>query len=135
MDAFDCVLPCLDALAGAIASARFDAERMRRALDRGHLCATDLADFLASRGVPFREAHHVVGGLVREAEAAGVELGALPEATLILAHPALASPERAAALDVALAVERRTVLGGPAKATVQSAIADARNRWRSANGA
>jgi argininosuccinate lyase len=132
MDAFDCVLPCLDALAGAIATARFDAERMRRALDRGHLCATDLADFLASRGVPFREAHHVVGGLVREAEATGVELGALPEATLTAAHPVLASPERAAALDVALAVERRTVVGGPAKSTVLAAIADARNRWRPA---
>jgi argininosuccinate lyase len=130
MDAFDCVLPCLDALAGAIATCRFDAERLRAALGRGHLCATDLADFLASRGVPFREAHHVVGGLVREAETLGVELGALPEAKLVAAHPALAAPERALALDVALAVERRSGLGGPAKATVLAAIADARARWQ-----
>src|SRR6187399_964697 len=81
MDAFDCVLPCLEALAGAIATCRFDAERMRQALDKGHLCATDLADFLALAGMPFREAHHIVGALVREAEAKGVELGALPDAT------------------------------------------------------
>jgi argininosuccinate lyase len=129
LDAFDCVLPCLDALAGALASCRFEAGRMRQALERGHLCATDLADFLALKGVPFREAHHVVGALVREAEAQGVELSALPQATFAAAHPALATEERRAALDVALAVERRTVLGGPAKATVLAAIADARTRW------
>jgi argininosuccinate lyase len=130
MDAFDCVLPCLDALAGAIATARFDAERLSKALERGHLCATDLADFLASRGVPFREAHHVVGALVREAETLGVELSALPEAKLVAAHPALAAPERAQALHVAQAVERRSLVGGPAKATVLAAIADARKRWQ-----
>jgi argininosuccinate lyase len=132
MDAFDCVLPCLDALAGALETCRFDAARMRQALERGHLCATDLADFLALSGVPFREAHHIVGGLVREAEAKGVELHALPEATFVAAHPALASKERAAALDPALAVERRSLVGGPARSAVTAAIADARARWQSA---
>jgi argininosuccinate lyase len=132
MDAFDCVLPCLDALAGAIATATFEAKRMQQALERGHLCATDLADFLALAGVPFREAHHVVGALVREAEAKGVELGALPDAAFESAHPALASKARAAALDPALAVERRSLIGGPAKSAVTAAIADARTRWRGA---
>jgi len=132
MDAFDCVLPCLDALAGALETCRFDAARMRRALERGHLCATDLADFLALSGVPFREAHHIVGGLVREAEAKGVELHALPDATFVAAHPALASKERAAALDPALAVERRSLVGGPARSAVTAAIADARARWQDA---
>ena len=131
MDAFDCVLPCLDALAGAVATATFDRKRMQQALDKGHLCATDLADFLALAGVPFREAHHVVGALVREAEGKGVELGALPDAAFEAAHPALASKARAAALDPALAVERRSLIGGPAKNAVTAAIADARARWRS----
>ncbi|HEY3498940.1 MAG TPA: hypothetical protein VGK73_29820, partial [Polyangiaceae bacterium] len=108
---------------------RFDAGRMRAALERGHLCATDLADFIAAQGVPFREAHHVVGGLVREAEAQGVELHALPAAAFERAHPTLARPERAQALDPALAVERRRVIGGPARDTVRSAIADAKSRW------
>jgi argininosuccinate lyase len=134
LDAFDCVLPCLEALAGAIQSCRFEAARMRQALERGHLCATDLADFLAMKGVPFREAHHVVGALVREAEAKGVELAALPESTFAAAHPALATPERGAALDVSLAVERRTIVGGPAKQTVLAAIADARGRWSGVSG-
>jgi argininosuccinate lyase len=133
-DAFECVLPCLSALAGAIASCRFDATRMRAALDRGHLCATDLADFIATQGVPFREAHHVVGGLVREAEARGVELHELPAAVFESAHSALARPERAQALDPALAVERRRIVGGPARATVLAAIADAKTRWAGAAG-
>jgi argininosuccinate lyase len=135
MDAFDCVLPCLDALAGAIETCRFDAARMQKALERGHLCATDLADFLALAGVPFREAHHIVGGLVREAEAKGVELQELSEATFTAAHPALASKERSAALDPALAVERRSLVGGPARSTVVAAIADARSRWHDAHEA
>jgi argininosuccinate lyase len=129
IDAFDCVLPCLTALAGAIATARFDAAKLRAALDRGHLCATDLADFLVLAGVPFREAHHLVGGLVREAESRGVELSALPASVLASAHPALASPDVRQALDPALAVERRKLLGGPARETVTRAIADARARW------
>ena len=128
-DAFDAVLPCLAALAGAIATCRFDARRMRAALERGHLCATDLADFIASQGVPFREAHHVVGALVREAEAQGVELHALPAAAFERAHPALARPERREALDPALAVERRRVVGGPARDAVVGAIAEAKTRW------
>ena len=131
-DAFDCVLPCLEALAGAFASCTFNATRMRAALDRGHLCATDLADFIVQHGVPFREAHHIVGGLVHEAEARGVELGALPPELFESAHPSLASPEREKALDPALAVERRRIVGGPARETVLAAIADARRRWAAA---
>ncbi|HEY6077527.1 MAG TPA: argininosuccinate lyase, partial [Polyangiaceae bacterium] len=60
-DAFDCALVSLYALTGAIATADWKRERLRGALDQGHLCATDLADFLVLQGVPFREAHHVVG--------------------------------------------------------------------------
>jgi argininosuccinate lyase len=129
IDAFDCVVPCLTALAGAIASARFDAKKLRAALERGHLCATDLADYLVLSGVPFREAHHLVGGLVREAEGRGVELTALPPEVLAAAHPALASPEVPQVLDPALAVERRRLVGGPAKEAVTRAIAEARAAW------
>jgi argininosuccinate lyase len=129
IDAFDCVLPCLTALAGAIGTARFDAARLRGALDRGHLCATDLADYLVLAGVPFREAHHMVGGLVREAETRGVELSALPKDVLAAAHPALGSPEVEKALDPALAVERRRLVGGPAREAVSKALVEARAAW------
>lgn len=127
--AFESVQLSLDALAGAIATAEFDRARLAGALEQGNVCATDLADFLVLRGVPFREAHHVVGGLVRAAEQRGVQLGQLPAEVLVAAHPALGDPETRQALDPAAAVERRNVIGGPARARVEEAIADARRRW------
>lgn len=128
-DAFECALVSLRALTGAIATAEFDAERMGRALTRGHLCATDIADYLVTCGLPFREAHHVVGGLVRDAEARGVQLGELPRDDLARAHPALGKPEVLPFLDPRAAVERRKVIGGPARERVLESIEDARRRW------
>jgi argininosuccinate lyase len=128
-DAFEAALVSLRALSGAIATATFRAEKLAAALERGHLCATDLADFLVLRKVPFREAHHVVGGLVAEAERRGVELVELPRDVLVEAHASLGDAEVQGALDPRQAVERRLVKGGPAKARVLEAIADARARW------
>jgi argininosuccinate lyase len=128
-DAFEAALVSLRALAGAVATATFQADRLRAALDRGHLCATDLADYLVTGGMPFRDAHHIVGGLVAQAEARGVQLGELPREVLVAAHPSLGQPGVASALDPAAAVERRTVVGGPARVRVVEAIAEARRRW------
>jgi len=128
-DAFDCALVSLYALTGAIATAEWRRDRLRAALDQGHLCATDLADFLVQQGLPFREAHHVVGALVREAETRNVQLGELPTDVLVAAHASLVGDGLRSALDPAAAVERRSLIGGPAKATVQKAIATARTRW------
>jgi argininosuccinate lyase len=125
-EAFDGAVISLDAMAGAIATATFRRETLRAALSRGHLCATDVADFLAARGVPFREAHHVVGALVREADTRSIELAALPEDVFRAAHPLLTFPELKSALDPEAAVERRALIGGPAKARVLAAIARAR---------
>jgi argininosuccinate lyase len=128
-DAFECALVSLYALTGAIATAEWKRERLRGALDQGHLCATDLADFLVLQGLPFREAHHVVGALVREAESRGVQLSDLPADVLRAAHPSLSGEGLSSALDPAAAVERRSLIGGPARATVERAIAHARTRW------
>ena len=70
-------------------TARFDAGRMRRAAG-GFALATELADFLAARGVPFREAHHAVGRLVRRCEELVVPLEEVPDDEFLAAHPALA---------------------------------------------
>jgi argininosuccinate lyase len=67
--------PALSALALVVRGLRFDREAMLRATERGMLGATDLADHLARRGVPFREAHEIVGTLVRERIAASKDLG------------------------------------------------------------
>lgn len=128
-DAFDAALTSLFALAGAIATAQFRRERLRAALDDGHLCATDLADLLVQKGVAFREAHHIVGGLVREAEQRACQLAELPKEVLAAAHASLQGPDVLSALDPVAAVERRQVVGGPAKAQVKRAILAARATW------
>lgn len=133
-DAFESALLSLHALSGALRTATFDHARLRGALAGGHLCATDVADLLVRHGMPFREAHHVVGGLVREAETRGVDLAELPPEVLAAAHPALAGTEAQSALDPAAAVERRTVVGGPARTRVVEAITDARTRWSAVAG-
>lgn len=128
-EAFESVLLSLRALTGALATTGFNREALEGALARGHVCATDLADYLVLQGVPFRDAHHIVGALVREAEERGVQLGDLPSDILSALHASLANPEAKQALDPKLAVERRALIGGPAKARVLEAIRAARTRW------
>jgi argininosuccinate lyase len=121
-DAFDTVDASLQVLAGCVAGARFDAERMRGALRQGFVEATELADHLVRQGVPFREAHHVVGGLVGRAVERGITLGELSAADLKAAHPTLGE-DALAALDIEAALERRQAAGGPSRAQVQARIA------------
>jgi argininosuccinate lyase len=122
-------LQSLRALTGAIATCRFEKERLEAALGGGHVCATDLADFLVLEGVPFRQAHHIVGALVRQAELRGVQLGGLPADVLVEHHPSLGGAEAKLALDPRVAVERRALTGGPARVRVEAEIAAARLRW------
>ncbi|CAN5867922.1 argininosuccinate lyase [soil metagenome] len=88
-DAVDSVLPMLAVLPEMLRTARFDGERMEEAAG-GFALATELADFLAAGGVPFREAHHAVGRLVKRCEDLDVSLEELPREELAAAHPALA---------------------------------------------
>jgi argininosuccinate lyase len=88
-DAVDSVLPMLAVLPEMLRTARFHGERMKGAAG-GFALATELADFLAADGVPFREAHHVVGRLVKRCEELGSSLEDLPPDELAAAHPALA---------------------------------------------
>jgi argininosuccinate lyase len=122
----------LRALTGAIATLTFNRDRLRAALDLGHLCATDLADALVRKGMPFRQAHHVVGDLVKSAESRGVQLHQLDAATLQGASPLLADVASEGVFDPALAVERRNLFGGPARAQVEKQIAEGRTRWAAA---
>jgi argininosuccinate lyase len=92
-DAVDAVLPMLTVLPGMLRTARFDRERILRAAG-GFALATELADFLAARGVPFREAHRAVGGLVRRCEELRVPLEEVPGEQLAAAHPVLAELPR-----------------------------------------
>jgi argininosuccinate lyase len=88
-DAVDSVLPVLAVLPEMLRTARFHGERMEESA-RGFALATELADFLAADGVPFREAHRAVGRLVKRCEELESSLEDLPSEELAAAHPALA---------------------------------------------
>lgn len=126
-DAFDTVDDTIDVLAGCVSSARFRADAMRAALGDGFLDATEIADWLAARGIPFRDAHHVAGRLVAKAIADGSTLGALSLESFRAEHE-LFDESIFAALDMDAAVERRDLPGGPARARVEAAIAELRAR-------
>jgi argininosuccinate lyase len=87
-DAVDSVLAMLAVLPEMLRTARFDGGRMAEAAG-GFALATELADFLAAKGIPFREAHDAVGRLVRRCEELGVPLENVPQEELAAAHPAL----------------------------------------------
>jgi argininosuccinate lyase len=76
-DAIDTVELCLDATEGMLAGIAFDRERLEEASGDEMLAATEIADLLVGKGVPFREAHGIVGGLVRDALDAGKRLSEL----------------------------------------------------------
>jgi argininosuccinate lyase len=121
-DAFDTVDACLEVLCGCLAGARFFKGRMRAALLHGYSDATELADYLAAKGVAFRQAHHVAGRLVRYASERGKALSELSLAEL-QAESSELDQGVYAALDPETAVERRAVIGGPSRARVQAEIA------------
>jgi argininosuccinate lyase len=114
-DALDQVNLALGALTGLLATAVFDAERMQAAADTESSAAVDLAEWLVVRGMPFREAHAVVGSLVRDSIERHVPLSELVEAHHALGADALPL------LEAGTAVGRRTSPGGagPAPVAVQ----------------
>lgn len=120
-DAVDTLEACLAVARGMIDSLEFDAARLRAAVDQGHLVATELADYLVTRGVAFREAHDIAGHLVRLASDRGVELARLSLDELRAVHPAF-DADVAAWLDPARAVDRRDLVGGPARTRVLAEI-------------
>ena len=119
-DAVDQTALALGALTEMIDAATFDLERMASAADDPLLAATDLAELLVAGGMPFREAHGVVGGLVRESIASGRALS-----DLVRADPRLGE-QGAAILRPGAAVRRRVTAGGGGP----DAVATQLNRFR-----
>ena len=115
-DAVDTVLLTLPAVRGAVATLTPRGDRMHGALDAG-LLATDVADGLVREGVPFREAHALVGRLVKAAEEDGVALQAVAAERASAIHPLL--PAILADLGSwEASIERRGTLGGSSRAAV-----------------
>ncbi|MGC1511953.1 MAG: argininosuccinate lyase [Acidimicrobiales bacterium] len=119
-DAVQQISLALVAISGMLATAEFRIDRMQEAADTPTSAAIDLAELLVSNGMPFREAHAVVGDLVRRSlDHDGPSL-----ATLVGAHPSL-GPSAAALLEPGVAVTRRTTPGGAGPVPV----ADQRRRF------
>jgi argininosuccinate lyase len=111
-DAVDQIELGLSAITGMLATSTYLGDRMRAAADSPASGATDLAEFLVAKGTPFREAHAIVGALVRQSIDEGAEL-----AQLVEAHDAL-GPDAAALLAPGVAVARRRTPGGAGPAAI-----------------
>ena len=124
--AIDAMLLVLPPTRETIAQLEFNTALLQDAADREDVLATDIADELVRRGVPFREAHGVVGKLLRVAEEQGVSLAELPAESWTAIHPAFGKgpiPHPTAELSV----EARQAIGGTGRAAVLQQIAEARN--------
>jgi argininosuccinate lyase len=128
-DTVDTVKDSLDAFAALCAGLRPQAKAMRAAALEGHATATDLADYLVRKGVPFRDAHEAVARAVRAAEAAGCDLAALPLKTLKRFSFAIGA-DVFRSLTLEGSVASRNHVGGTAPAQVKAAIRRARARKR-----
>jgi argininosuccinate lyase len=126
-DAVDTLKDCLSVFAGAVAGMQPVPRAMRAAVLEGHATATDLADYLVRKGVPFRDAHEAVARAVREAERLGVDLAALPLAKLKTFSKEIAADVRRV-LTPEGSVAARNHIGGTAPAQVRAAMARARKR-------
>jgi argininosuccinate lyase len=123
-DALDTLTIELPIASGVIRSLKVNTRRMAAALDAATL-ATDLADYLVRKGVPFRQSHHLVGEAVRRADALGVSLQELDLAEYQNIYPGFAS-DVYACFDPRASVEARDAIGGTSPAAVQAQIEQAR---------
>jgi argininosuccinate lyase len=128
-DAADTLKSSVAIFTGLVAGLEPVPDAMRAAVREGHATATDLADYLVRKGVPFRDAHRVVARAVRAAEAAGVDLAALPLAMLKGFSTKIgADVQRFLTPEGSVAARRHP--GGTAPAEVLNAVARARKRLR-----
>ena len=122
-DAIDTLAGSLRAMSGMVDSFTVNEERMREAASGGFMAATDVADYLVGKGVPFREAHEVVGRLVLACENRGRTLQDL-SVDEWAAHDRRLGPDVLAAVDLDAIVARRVSEGGTGHDAVDKALED-----------
>ena len=122
-DTVDTLRDCLEVMAGAVATLDVKRERMAEAASDPMLLATDLAEFLVRKGVPFRDAHEVVGSIVGHVTRKHVNLRSLTKADMQSFHEAFDSGADEL-LDLERSLESRTLIGGTARVRVEAAIAE-----------
>ncbi len=125
-DTADSIVPTLEVFARMVSTLRLDTERMRRAAEASYVLATDIADYLVAKGVPFREAHGVVSRLSAHAVDEGVRLHELPLDTYRRFSPLF--DDDVYSITVESSIRARDVPGGTAYSQVSQAIAAAKAR-------
>ena len=120
-DAYDTLCKCLPTFTEMLATATFNADAMEKSAALGFTNATDLADYLVGKGLPFRDAHHVSGSLVAKCVKERRELGDLTLAELQAASPAFEN-DVYEAIALQTCVQRRSLRGGPAAQAVEDSI-------------
>lgn len=123
-DAVDTLEMTLPVMAGVVRTMKVAAEKMRAALDDAML-ATDLADYLVRRGVPFREAHRLVGELVKLAEAKSMNLAGLKPADFSAVSERF-GPDAPEVLDFERSIRQREIVGGTGLNAVREQIEKAK---------
>lgn len=121
LDSVHTLLQSLEVMAGMVGTMTVNETAMRKACDVGHMAATDVADYLVKHGMPFREAHAVVGGLVLECEKRGCQLDELPLEVFKQASD-LFGKDIAASLDIDSIVAARYTEGGTAPSAVKEQL-------------
>ena len=133
-DAIDTLSLVLPAMTGCVSTLTFDIDRMAASAPVGFALATDIAEWLVRKGVPFREAHEIAGNCVRRAESRGVELWDLSDEEFRAINERLTSDVRSV-LTVRGALESRSAFGGTAPQRVReqltnvAALIDKQRLW------
>ena len=120
-DAYDTVTACLTVFNGMMRTAEWRTEKMYKGAGLGFTNATDAADYLVKKGMPFRDAHEVVGRLVLHCERAGKAIGELPLGELKQIDRAF-EEDVYSAISLESCVSNRAVYGGPSEGSVQKHI-------------
>ncbi len=130
-DTVDTLEATLDVFCGMLSSVEVDTERMRSAAEEGSLLATDLADYLVGKGIPFREAHAAVSKLCKLADQQGRPVRELSLEEYQRFSPAFDAD--AFEVTAATSAAARNVAGGTAPKQVAAELKAARKRWQKAN--
>ncbi|MDR2467951.1 MAG: argininosuccinate lyase [Spirochaetaceae bacterium] len=133
-DSLDTVSTALKNFRGMLASSRWNIERMETACSGGFLEATDAAEYLVGRGLPFRNAHEIVAHIVRECIENGLQSIAECSLDTLRRHSPLFNADIFERLHPRACVAARSLPGGPARAAVICQIAELRARLDSLNG-
>ena len=132
-DTADILTACLEVYVELLPNISFNKTAMQKAADGGYLNATDLADYLVTKGLPFREAHHCVGQIVRHALDLQKEIHELPLKELQQHAPQI-EDDIFDYLGTKQMIDRRTLIGGTATKTVKKAIKAARQKLKKSAG-